>query len=143
MLSKNFIKMSLGIIQRWTIDTMIMKRSAETQLGHPGYQGKKMKKTQPRRQTMESKPKMPTPCPEITLYNPCYPRGYLQEKRRNMINKNARYVGQIPIYEHFQKRSRINGAPMLQLKIQSQMCGIFLKTTGMGLVQRELNKIAI
>lgn len=27
-----------------------------------------------------------------------------------MINKNARYVGQIPIYEHFQKRSRITGA---------------------------------
>lgn len=44
MLSKDFIKMSLGIIQRWTIDTMIMKRSAETQLGHPGYRGKKMKK---------------------------------------------------------------------------------------------------
>ena len=27
-----------------------------------------------------------------------------------MINKNARCVGQIPIYEHFQKRSRITGA---------------------------------
>lgn len=30
---------------------------------------------------------MPTPCPEITLYNPCYPRGYLQEKEKEKHDK--------------------------------------------------------
>lgn len=41
------------------------------------------------------------------------PRIFASKKKKsmiNMINKNARNVGQIPIYEHFQKRSRITGA---------------------------------